>query len=439
MKTLFFILLLNFSLFSSTLNTAPKLSSLIVYNDGIALVHEERELNLNEGDKQIIYEDVAKSIKTDSVNIVLPSSITLFSQQYRYDKLTLLKLLDAHIGKKVLVKNKVFTLLSHNGRNAILKNKDSLISSVLVKDIIFKTIPNSLITKPSLVWNVDTKKSINTTISIDYLINNLSWRGDYILNLHKNTLDLSGWITINNRSGKAYKNIELSVLAGDLNKISHQKPRYKQTKNMLMMSSTPNVNHEAHEGYHLYLIPFKINLANNEKTQIKFITKKSIPMSRKYSVTLSNPLYLYKEKKHSVDQYIKIDGLNFALPKGSVRTYSKFKNKNIFLGETQLFHTPKNTKINLKIGKNFDIKVKESIYKRVDNKHNLDATVIYSIQNSSDKPKTIELLIPFNRHNKSLIDTKRDYSFKYGNKLSFKILVDAQKTEKFKVRFRNKI
>ncbi|MEA2092055.1 MAG: hypothetical protein U9O83_06790, partial [Campylobacterota bacterium] len=411
--TLTSLLLLTSSLFSNTLSTKPTSSSLIVYNGGVGLVHEERELNLNKGDKQIIYRDVASSIETDSVNVVLPESVTLFSQQYRFDKLTMSKLLDAHIGKKVKVAKETLTLLSHNGRSAIVRDKKDLISSVLSKDIIFETIPDSLITKPSLVWNIEAKKSLVTKMDIDYLIKNLSWKSDYILNLRENRADLSGWITIGNRSGKAYENTNLHVLAGDINRAQQAKPLYRHVKAMAAMQDAPEVSHKAHEGYHFYSIPFKVNLANNEKTQIKFITKNSIPIERRYSAKVSNPLYLHSERKHSVTQYIEIKTLDFVLPKGVVRTYSKLNRENILLGESSLAHTPKDTPIKLTLGKNFDLKVKETIQKRSDDKRYLDATVLYTLKNSSNEKKIVELLIPFNKSSTSTIDTSKSYKFKY--------------------------
>jgi hypothetical protein len=445
------LVLLTSSLFASSLSLKPTSSSLIVYNGGIGLVHEEKKLNVEKGDQQIVYNGVASTIETDSVNVVLPESVTLFSQQYHFDKLTMSKLLDAHIGKKVKVDKvncktregspgckKTLTLLSHSQTSALVKDENNEIISVLSKDIIFKNIPDSLITKPSLVWNIDAKENLETNMGIDYLIRNLSWKSDYILNLHGNEADLTGWITIDNRSGKAYENTKLHVLAGDINTVQMPKPQYRYKKTVTMMENAPNVSEQAHEGYHFYSVPFKVNLADNEKTQIKFITKNSIPISRKYSAVVSNPLYLKTEIKHSVTQFIDIKELDFPLPKGVVRTYSTLNKQKILLGESLLEHTPKNMPIKLMLGKNFDIKVEETIHKRSDTKNYLDATVIYTLKNSSDETKTLELLIPFNKNSTSNIDAKKPYTFKNANQLSFKTTLEAEKTEKFTVHFRSK-
>ncbi len=142
------------TLSASTLNEKPTTNSLVVYNSNIGLVHEERQLSLDTKDTFIVYKDVASSIDTDSVNVKLPSGVTLYSQQYRYDKLTRAKLLEAFIGKEVMVGKDSVTLLSYGGISCIIKTANNLIKSVNAKDIVFDAIPKALITKPSLVWNL---------------------------------------------------------------------------------------------------------------------------------------------------------------------------------------------------------------------------------------------------------------------------------------------
>ena len=364
-------------------------NSLIVYNGNVGLVHESKNISIKKSDATITYEDVASTIETDSVNVKLPDSVKLYSQQYRFDKLTLTKLLDAHTDKPVQVrlmkdaKNfKIIdtTLLTNNGNSSLVRTKNKTIISVNSRDIIFKTIPSELLTKPSLVWNIKASKNLNTKMEIDYLIKNITWSSDYILNLNEKSARLSGWITIDNRSGKKFSDTSLYVLAGEINRAT--KPIYKREimyVKSAMADSAP-VSQEAHEGYHFYTIPFKVNLANNEKTQIKFTDKKSLKFSRKYSANLHNPLYLRGEIKSDVTQYIKLQGLDIPLPKGVVRTYSKLRDTSILLGETNIKHTPKDTKIDLKIGKNFDVKVTQTVLKRDDSQRYYIADINYTVK-----------------------------------------------------------
>jgi len=438
-------LLLSSSSFSATLSKNIQDSSLVVYNGGIGLVHEKRSLSVNKNDTQIVYEGVANTIDTDSVNIKLTDAITLKSQQYRFDKLTLQKLLDAHIGKtiEVQIKGKSSTkkinaiLLSHSTNTALVKTANSKILSTKTKDIIFKNIPKELITKPSLVWNIQTNRTLNTDLEIDYLINKISWKSDYILNLSDNTAHLNGWISIDNRSGKSFQDTRLNVLAGDINLERTQV--YRSNKVYASpMADSEQIIEQSHEGYHLYSVPTKVNLLNNEKTQIKFIDKSDIEIQRRYSAYLSNPHYVHGENKNDVTQYIDISGLDIALPKGVVRIYSKLDEQNILLAQTRLKHTPKNEPIQLKVGTNFDLKVKQTLVEKDDDKYRNNTTIQYTITNSSAEIKTVELLVPFNAHKDSKIRTTIPYTFKKGNLVAYLVKVYPQNSQTFKANYISK-
>lgn len=436
MKRLSTIFLLSSSLlFASSLSEEPTASSLIVYNDGVALVHEERSLSLQKGDKEIVYSPVANSIITDSVNISLPKEVTLFSQQYRYDQLSLDKLLDAHIGQSVKIQRDEYTLLSHQANIVLLKDKREQIISAESKDLSFSTIPSSLLTKPSLVYNIETNKTLDAKIEIDYLIRNLSFKCDYILNIKDDKADLIGWISIENHSGKSYKNTELHVLAGDVNLVEPSQRMNSYARDVMMVKG---VEHQAHEGYHFYSVPFKVDIRDQEKTQVKFLTKDDVSIKRLYRVESSYPLTLNSQLKHSVEQIVEMQKLDAPLPKGVVRTYSPLKSQKIFLGESSIAHTPKDTKVEFVIGKSFDLVVKERIESRSDTKEFYDATISYTLKNTSDEKKIIEILVPFNKESTSTIKTKEKFSYTNGNLVSFKIEVDANKEKSFSVNFKSK-
>jgi hypothetical protein len=430
--------------YASTLSKSVNEDSLIVYNGNIGLVHEQRNLSISKNEDKIVYEGVANSIEVDSVNVSLPQEINLKSQQYRFDQLTQSKLLEAHIGKNIEVRLpkddqsfKIINarLLSSENTKSLVQASDGNIITVDSDAIIFREIPEELITKASLVWNVETQNSVNAPMQIDYLINNISWQSNYILNLSKDEASLDGWISIDNRSGKAYEDVELHVLAGDINRAAQAPIHYKQARAMAMMEDSSNVVHQAHEGYHFYTIPFKVSIANNEKTQIKFINKTNIAVQRKYSTQLSNPSTFNGHAQHTLTQSIALNPLDIALPKGVVRSYSKLGNTNILLGESNLAHTPKESALSLEIGKSFDLKVIESIESRDDSQYRMSATVKYTLKNNSNEAKIMELLIPFNKDENSKVKTEQDFTYTKGNLVTFSISVDAMSTKEILVNF----
>ena len=442
------------SLFSSsllmagTISEQPSYASLVVYNSNLGLIHEKREMQLDKGKQSLVYNEVASSVITESVNINLPKGVTLYSQQYRFDRINAQKLAQAHLGKKVrfYIKTgsdlmyKEGTLLSASGQ-AVVKTKKDEIYTVPTSALIFSTIPKSLITKPSLVWNINAPKKSTSTLSMDYLIRNISWKSNYVLNIQKEYADLTGWITIDNRSGKAFENTDLTVLAGEINRVRERQVRRYMAKGAIAVANDVETAQESsHEGYHLYKIPFKVDLANNESTQLKFLNLNHIPITRVYEVHMPSPLYSTGEQKHNVTQSIVINSLEKALPLGTIRSYSKQDKTTLLLGESHINHTPKHEEVKIRLGQNFDLIAKSTMRSNNSDRYYNDVTVSYEVTNRSSETKTVELLIPFIKRNdnQNSVSTSQKYSWKNGNTLSFKVLVKADSKKSFKVKFRAK-
>lgn len=299
-----------------------------------------------------------------------------------------------------------------------------------------ETIPETLITKPSLIWNIKTHKDTTTTMKLDYLISNINFKSNYILNIDKDKANLTGWISVDNRSGKRFEETKLSLLAGEIQRKAT--PVRRMYKAIEVMSDAVEVQNKSFEGYHFYTIPFPVILANNETTQIQFLQENGINIERFYSVTLVNPLYLRGERKNDVNQFIHFDGLNLPLPKGDIRIYSQIGTQTILLGENSIKHIPKKTPIKLKTGINFDLKTTQKVLKYSDTNDWFNVDVEYTLTNSSDENKTVELLVPFNTHKDSKVTTDAIYTFTKGNLVTFSIDVLANETKKFNVNYESK-
>ncbi len=446
-------------LFSATLSSQPKDASLVIYNSGIGLVHESKELSVEKGKQSIVYPGVATTVQTDSVSVGLPGDLILYSQQYRYDKITLNKILEAHIGKKIRYKTgkkgkvnggarestlgqepiiKEGMLLASNP--AVIETKNGIISGIAAGDFIFESIPNELIMKPSLVWNIEAARSTTGMMNLDYLISRISWKSDYILNLQENTGDLTGWITVDNRSGKRFEDIKLNLLAGDINRAPTQRLYADAVRVEKSMAAAP-VAHQAHEGYHFYSVPFNVTIANNEKTQVKFIDQPRHKLKRLYDVRMQHPFNTAQEQKRPVNQYVELSKFSMPLPGGIVRTYSKAGDTTVLLGETRLENTPKNEKVKLRIGTNFDLIAKNKLVERSDDSRYYGAKVAYTLINRSDSAKTVDVDIPGiveRTKHLSTIKTRLPYTRPDGYTLRFAITLKAGETKTWDVSYRTK-
>lgn len=437
-------------LYAGGLSPAPTDASLVVYNGDIGLLHEERKVILEAGRQTLHFNDIADSIVAASVNVHFPKGVNLYSQQYRYDSITLSALLKAHIGQAVRIRVmkdeggfiiKPATLLSSNGRLCIVKTADTGIFALPAEQIIFDAVPNRLVTKPSLLWSVDTKRTIDGTLSLDYLLKKITWKSDYSLTVNGDTADLSGWITIDNRSTKRFENISLTLLAGEVG-MAEEPTRHLPYQAMKAAAAEQSAGllPIAHAGYYLYPVHFPVTIAANEKLQIKFADEKNLSFTRKYEAHLNNPLYLNRSVKHSVGQLLTVDALKAPLPAGVVRTYSAVHATTVLLGESRIPHTPKHDELELMLGADFDTAVSEELVERNDDKAFFDVTVAYEISNRGDTTKKIALMVPFIKRGRQLssVTTQQPYRWKDGNTLLFDITVEADSKLLFEVRYRNK-
>ncbi|MEA1916203.1 MAG: hypothetical protein U9N42_01610 [Campylobacterota bacterium] len=425
---------------AGVIETEPSSSSLIVYNSNIALVHEKNSLKLNSDDSSIIYPNVATSIINESVNVKLPSGIKLLSQQYRYDKISYNKMLEANIGKRVFYKSDgkyLSAKLLASSPELIQLESGKIITLPKDETISFDNIPTNLILSPSLVWNVKTNDNIDSNIELDYLINNITWSSNYILNLDDSSASLRGWITIDNRSSKQFKNIKLSVIAGELNRVREAAPTYRNYKAVMMADSA--VAQHAVEGYHMYEVPFKTTLLANEKTQIQNIDLKDFKVTREYKASLASPLVVNKKTTHDVSQYVTTQELSLPIPAGVIRAYSSYKDEAVFLGENRVKHTPKNEKLSLKLGNNFDLKVDENLVELYDENNYKHVSIEYIVKNSSDSNKSVELQIPFVTNKFNSVTSKESVVIKNGGIVTFNVEVGSNSSKDFIVNYRAKI
>ena len=395
------------SLFATTtkINKTKDLA-LTIYNNNLAMVNETRDINLKySGKQELIYEGIASSVIFESIIPNFSKPTTLYSQNYKYDILSLNKLLQKSINQTIKYKIqiapfkykiKTAKLLSINP--IIVKQDNQIISDIKAKDVIFDEIPVDLLTKPSLIWEIKSQKGIQS-IKLNYLTSGISWKSDYILNIgDKNSI--SAWISIVNNSGANYKNANIYCIAGDV-KTTNVKKYYPQriykNKSFAQLDSL-KVSKKEFSGYHLYKIPFTQTLNNKQKKQINFINVDDIKINEFASI--SNNIYLHRFKiisnikfNHNIEFENKLsNNMGLALPKGIIRVYKKDKEISHFIGQNEITHTPKNNTVSINIGKYFDIsqKIIQIDYKR--KKYNVASKYKRIIKNNSNKTKIIKIV-----------------------------------------------
>ncbi|HBG27856.1 MAG: hypothetical protein A2Y10_09250 [Planctomycetes bacterium GWF2_41_51] len=348
-----------------------------VYNSNFGVVKEQRQMTFDEGLNTIRFTDVASSIDPTSVSfecLSSPGKISILEQNYEYDLVGTSSLLQRYIDKDVTISIKgsgadkgqtiVGTLLASKDNNLIIKDHEGnikIISESSIENISLKHLPDDLVTKPTLVWLAQSEISGNENCQVAYTTNDISWKADYsaILNENENGFDFSGWVTIDNKSGTAYRDAKIKLVAGDVRRIVEQPQPMMEYQMMYKARAADAAGFEEKPfmEYHLYTLGRKSTINNNQTKQIEFITPaQNVP---------ANKIYLYERQKNSEKIQVKFEfenkqqyGLGIALPKGKVRVFKRDTDESLeFVGEDEIDHTPKNEKLALYIGDAFDIAV----------------------------------------------------------------------------------
>ena len=352
-----------------------------IYNNDLALVKDFRRVNFKEGVNQVSLEGVASKIKPTSV-IILGDDIHVIEQNYDYALLTPYNIVEKSVGQVVqtvrtnpTTGSQIFDkarLISFQGGVPVLQF-DYGIETGFDGRLVFDQLPDCLSQKPTLAAKISSVQAGLKNILLAYLTNGISWNTNYVASVKdENTLDLAGWVSINNQSGVSYENAKVQLIAGDVNEV--QTPSV--TRGVMMFKSATfgadSLNsveesmpeQESFSSYQLYTLPSRTTIQDKQTKQLALIEQNQVKYHKEGRV-YSN-LYLsgdYKpefEKVHpSVYYIIKNDedsNLGVPLPKGVFRFYEDDSKGNMqFIGENSIGHVAKGEKMELAVGKMFDV------------------------------------------------------------------------------------
>jgi len=354
--------------------------ALTIYNVNLGLVKDQRQATLPAGTFELGFMDVASQIIPASVQVrslAGPSSLRVLEQRYAYDLLNPQRLLEKYVGKEVKLYTEnqyterdetvTATLLSIDGGPVFKVDED--ITFGHPGRILFPKVPDSLASKPTLVWLLENSLTKPQRIEATYLTNAINWRADYVLTLNArdDRADLSGWVTIDNKSGAVYSNATLKLVAGDVNRVRDEQELRTRilAKEAAAPKAAPQFKEEEFFEYHIYTLQRPSTLKNNQTKQISLVTADQVPVKKELVYFGARQYYQSRYGEAVSNQKINViveiqnkkeNNLGIPLPKGVVRVYKQDAEGSLqFVGEDSIDHTPKDEKIRIKMGNAFDV------------------------------------------------------------------------------------
>ncbi|MDH3222987.1 MAG: DUF4139 domain-containing protein [Gemmatimonadota bacterium] len=352
--------------------------SITVYNQNFSLVREVRRMRLPGGSVALEYGDVAATLQPETVHIrgLDSRNLQVLEQNYRYDLLSPQKLLEKYVGRTVTVYRHdpeagrevgvPAEVLSVNG-GTVLRIGDEITFNYPGR-FAFPEVPNNLIPEPTLVWMLETEGGTQD-VEVSYLTQDMTWKSDYVLVLadDERSAGITGWVTLDNRSGAGFENAELKLVAGDVQRVSGQAPRVDYAADMLRAAEAESrgFTEEGFFEYHLYTLGRPTDLLNNEQKQVTLLESERLRTAKR--LVFPGAPYYYRSQygevasNQKVSTFIEFDnsedaGMGMALPAGIVRVYKRDSSgAQQFIGEDRIDHTPRDERVRIKMGEAFDV------------------------------------------------------------------------------------
>ncbi len=391
--------------------------SLTVYNQGFAVVRQKLPLQLKSGLNRVQITDITAHLEPDSVILrpLDPSQrLQILEQNYRNDPVTQQLLLSLNEGKTIefvekdkdgnphTVQGKIIRSgyvspytaypafgqqpyqqgpTPQSGSEQPLIEVNGKLQFSLPGLPVFPSLADDTVLKPTLSWDLQTDKPGATSAEFSYVTGGMDWEASYnaVAPPKGNVLELVGWITLRNQSGKTFPEARVKLMAGDVNKV--QPPQSYGRGSTFSAGAAvgmggPPVTEKTFDEYHLYTLEHSTTLHDRETKQVEMVRASGIQSKAVYVYdgfkrdqnyqnwsmenirqqesygTLSNPkVWVMQEFKNSAENH-----LGMPLPKGRVRFYRRDDDGQLeFTGENDIDHTPTDETIRLYTGNAFDM------------------------------------------------------------------------------------
>ncbi|HXE92008.1 MAG TPA: DUF4139 domain-containing protein [Terriglobales bacterium] len=392
--------------------------ALTIYNQNFAVVRQTFPLDLRAGVNQVRYAETTAFLEPDSVILRDPSGhvrLQILEQNYRNDPVSQELLLSLYEGKTIdfliqrqerqeIVQGKIIRsgyvphreawqqygqpyyqaqmAFMQGGASQPIIEVEGKLRFGLPGQPLFPALADDNILKPALDWRIETDRDSRFDAELSYLTGGMRWEADYNLVAPEkgDVLDLVGWVTIDNQTGKTFQNAKIKLIAGDVSKL--QPAQAMEAYDAVMARAEvggmrPVVTEKSFDEYHLYTLLRPTTLRDRETKQVEFVRSAGVKAERLYVYdgawidpnryrgwnmenirqdrdygTKSNPkVWVMQEFKNT-----EANGLGIPLPKGRLRFYRRDDDGRLeFTGENVIDHTPKDEKVRVYTGNAFDV------------------------------------------------------------------------------------
>ena len=432
-----------------------------IYNNDLALVRDRRKVKLLPGEQSLKFMDVAEKIRPETVSLKslsAPGSLAILEQNYAYDLMSPSKLLEKFVGKDVRLVN-LNTEVNFSQVDAKLLSVNEGPVYQVGRDIylghpgqvVLPEVPENLIAKPSLIWLLQ-NSGTDHEVEVTYLTAGIGWSADYVVTLDKSETkaDIEGWVTLNNMSGAQYANAQMKVVAGEVNVVPRMNVRADFAEGgraMKAMAEPAPMREESFAEYHLYTLPRRTTIKENESKQVSLLAATGVGMTKVYEYRGDESFYtvpMPPQTEQKVGVYLKFKNkeenhLGMPLPAGVMRIYQEDSEKMLqFSGEDSIKHTPKDEEVRLHLGNAFDVvgDRTQTDFQRISDRV-FESAYEITLRNHKDTNITVDVVEPMS-DDWSILEKSSEFTKKDARTAVFSLPVAANGETVLKYRVRVK-
>ena len=389
-----------------------------IYNQGRALVQEERQKKFSqEGKQKLIISNIPRAAEPSSINI-FSDEMEIISKEYLYQPISIASLLNANIGEEIeLVKYGEDGSISFSTKGNLISNIGAPVFEIDGKIVVnppysyrFPDIPDGITDYPYLSCVIDNSKK-QTKYNLAYITKGIDWHAEYNLYLTPdNSSEIEGWYSIHNDNEITYEDAEISLISGSVNfKSSARSPNFTKRRAGAMGAMAASADFHSiqpetsdSEEYVLFLIKEKINLTAKSQIRHKFVTENKLPYNTIYHISHSLSRYRRNTPTQTTDipVFVRYELIaknigNFQIPGGIFNVYEKENGNLTYVGAGASGIVEGDDKIKLEIGKTHDILCTFTIqgYKVSKDRGKADLEAVF--ENRKDETVTIEWIEQF--------------------------------------------
>lgn len=429
-----------------------------IYNNNIALVNEIRRIEIPADEGELRFMDVPSHIIPASVHVKSVDNEREFhivEQNYEYDLLNKDTLLDKYVGKKIKIvdwnkykdrKEVTEAVLLSNNKGQIYKIGNEIFLGHPGYKVL-PGVPGGLIEKPTIKWvykSCGNKSPYD--LNVCYLTKNMSWKSDYVLVLDKDDTsgDMSGKVTIDNKSGVTFENSLLKLVAGKVHQVEGGIEDRLYAKRAIREGDSAQFKEKSFFEYHVYDLQRKTTIKDKQTKQINLFQSRDLRVGKELLVYGSKGYftrrYIGRKIRQPVNVYIKLknskeNNLGTPLPAGTVRLYKGDDRKGmVFLGEDRIEHIPEGEEVKLKAGEAFDVFAEriQTDYKQTATRLHESAWEII-LRNHKEKDVNIGIIEPL-FGNWSVVSSTHTFKKIDAFTIRFDVVVPMNKEVKIKYR-----